>query len=341
MVLLVLSLGSSYRNILICNFVLKNRLPASRQDWFCSSRTEPEPLPGSGCDVGPILSNIASVPERLKTVCRLNQAGHHGDRSVINTSSALSVFPEPNGGFMPSKRLYLSWRAPWPSSSPPPLGSSSSPGTWPPGGALPGIQPPARRPGTEPRPGAGFPQTQAPPPTCPASARPRPPAAPPSSRSAAATSGPPMRAQRNLAGSESRAGDVRRIAVRRCSSRTKSVYLESAWPSQSEPAAPGSEGHRGSGGSAGCRRRSSRPDWLPAGRALSAANGRSACSLKQTDGTVRLGILGGLGASRGNVGELTGAERQAERSFTAGSPACLHPPPVLLPASSDPVQTHP
>lgn len=163
-----------------------------------------------------------------------------------------------------------------------------------------------------------------------------------------------MTAQRNLAGSESGAARHQRIGLRRWSSTgshlgcfnnvnlfQEPVYLGSAWPSQSEPAAPGSEGHRGSGGSAGCRRPSSRPDWLPVGRALSAANGRSACSLKQTDGTVRLGSLGGLGAFRGNVGELTGAEWQAERSSTAGSPAWLHPPPVLLPASSDPVQTHP
>lgn len=58
------------------------------------------------------------------------------------------------------------------------------------------------------------------------------------------------------------------------------LYLESVWPSQSEPAALCSGGRRGSEGSAGCCRWSNRPHWPSVVQALLAADGRSPCSLK-------------------------------------------------------------
>lgn len=117
-----------------------------------------------------------------------------------------------------------------------------------------------------------------------------------------------------------------------------SLYLGSVWPSQSEPAALGSGGHRGSAGSAGCRHWSNRPDWQPGGRAPSAANGRSACFLKdrkRLNKNNRQEVW-----MRWKAGELTAADGVEVWALRVHTESSLHPPLVLLPSSSHSVHTN-
>lgn len=115
------------------------------------------------------------------------------------------------------------------------------------------------------------------------------------------------------------------------------LNLESVWPSQSEPAALCSGGRRGSAGSAGCCHWSNCPHWLSVGRALSAANGRSPCSLKT--GNSQRGYAAGRRDESG-AAELTAADGGGIRAFRVQTKSRLHPPSVLLPSSSHTIQTH-
>lgn len=209
-------------------------------------------------------------------------------------------------------QLYLSWPRPRPSAPLPPPRSGPSLGTLQSGDAAPRTARPIRPPGTAPHPSAGSPQTRAPPPRLPASARPRPRAAPPSSRSAATTSGRPMRGGRILGsgrtGFEEGVNENLFSFFKLKGEQMISLYLESVWPSQSEPAALCSGGRRGSTGCAGCCHWSNCPRGLSGGRALSAAVVISPCFLSRRE-TVKKGESWEV---------LEGLRREEEGKPTAG-----------------------